>query len=299
MEVNIFQVDAFSSKPFGGNPTIIVPNAKWISNEDRQKIANEMNVSYTTFVQQMGDERFKVSFFTPKREVKFSGHGTIATFYAMAEMGYISPLYNGIKTAVMETNIGKYPVEISYRNNKVHRIIMQLDGPGDRGEVVDGPVLLHSLNLDRLQIGMGDFYYPPEIISTGLPYIILPLKERETLDRLNLDEFCSLLEYCKAHDVAGVHAFHMPELNSDKVYSRNFSPLIDIHEEPVSGIAAGALIYYLKKHKLIESNEITSIQGFSMNRPSEAYCYLEEEDGIFKVKVGGSANIVLEGILKY
>ncbi len=299
MEVNIFQVDAFSSKPFGGNPTIIVPNAKWISNEDRQKIANEMNVSYTSFVQQLGDERFKVSFFTPIREVRFSGHGTIATFYAMAEMGYIKPIYNGIKKAVMETNIGKLPVEISYKNDRVDKVIMELDGPFDFGEVVDGPVLLHSLGLDRSEIGVGDQYYPPEIIATGLPYIILPLKDRETLDRLELDACCSLLEYCKAHDVAGVHAFYIPELNSDKVYSRNFAPLIDINEEPVSGIAAGALIYYLKKHKLIESNEINSIQGFAMNRPSEAHCYLEEEDGKFKVKVGGSANIVLEGVLKY
>ncbi len=298
MEVNIFQVDAFSSKPFGGNPTIVVPNAKSISNEDRQRIANEMNVSNTAFVQQLGDERFRVSFYTPSREVNFSGHGTIATFYAMAEMGYIKPMDNGIKVALMDTNIGRLPIEISYKNSKVDMIIMELEGPDSTRTITDISELLSYIKIDDYQIGIQDKYYNPEIIYAGLSYIVLPIKEKEVLDNLNID-ICSLMEACRDNKITGLLAFHIPESNSDVVYSRSFAPSIGIDEEPSSGISSGALIYYLKKNKLIESNRITSIQGSSLKRPSKVNCYIEDEGNKYKVKVGGNANIILEGILKF
>ncbi|TJX13658.1 PhzF family phenazine biosynthesis protein [Tissierella creatinini] len=298
MEVNIFQVDAFSSGPFGGNPTVVVPNAKWISNEDKQKIANEMNVSYTTFVQQLGDERFRVNFYTPRQEVNFSGHGTIATFFAMAEMGYIKPLDKGIKTALMQTNNGRLIIEISYKYSKVDKVIMQLEGPDYIGSIKDIDYMLRALRVDQSQVGFEDMVLAPEIIYTGLPYIILGIKDKETLDKLDIDT-CSLLDICKTHKATGLLAFYLPDKDSNLVYSRSFAPTMCMEEEPATGIASGALIYYLKKHKLIEKDSITSIQGHSLNRPSKIYCYIEEEGNKSRVKVGGNANIILEGILKY
>jgi PhzF family phenazine biosynthesis protein len=103
----------------------------------------------------------------------------------------------------------------------------------------------------------------------------------------------------KRLNVTGVHAFYLPDRNSEIVYARNFAPLVGINEEAATGTASGALIYYLKKNKLIDSNRITSLQGQSLNRPSEIYCYIEEVDDCFRVKVGGNANIVMEGILKF
>lgn len=298
MEVNIFQVDAFSSRPFGGNPTVVVPNAKRISNEDKQKIANEMNVSYTTFVQQLGDERFKVNFYTPRQEVNFSGHGTIATFYAMAEMGYIKPLNKGIKTAVMETNNGRLTIEISYDYSRVDKVILQLEGPDYIGSIKDIGPILQALNINESQVGFEALALAPELIYTGLTYIILGVKDKESLDKLDIDT-CSLLDICKSHKATGLLAFYLPNKDSDLVYSRSFAPTMGMEEEPATGIANGALVYYLKKHKLIEKDSITSMQGHSLNRPSKIYCYIEEEANKSKVKVGGNANIILEGILKY
>ncbi len=298
MEVNIFQVDAFSSTPFGGNPTIVVPNAKWITSEDKQRIANEMNVSNTAFVHQLGDERFRVSFYTPRREVNFSGHGTIATFFAMAEMGYIKPIDNGIKTASMETNNGRLPIEISYKNMKVDKIIMELEGPKVINRILDISELHNITGINSSQIGNQNKYFDPEIIYTGLSYAIIPIKEKDILDNLHIDN-CSLLEFCNQNDAKGLIAFYLPDSNSKVVYSRSFAPAMGIDEEPATGIASGALIYYLKKYKMIDSNSITSIQGLNLNRPSEVHCYIDEDNNEYKVKVGGNANIVLEGILKF
>ena len=118
MEINIFQVDAFSSKSFGGNPAGVVPNAKWLNTTDMQKIAKEMNLSETAFVQQLDDNLFKVRFFTPICEVDLCGHATIATFYTMAKKGYIKAIEDGIKRAKLETNTGTFPIDINYKNGE-------------------------------------------------------------------------------------------------------------------------------------------------------------------------------------
>jgi PhzF family phenazine biosynthesis protein len=298
MEINIFQVDAFSSKPFGGNPAVVVPNSKWIREKDMQKIANEMNVSETAFVHQLADNSFKVRYFTPVCEVDLCGHATIATFFTMANMGYIKPIANGIKEVTLVANIGKLPIEICYENGEVSSIIMQQDKPKSLGIVRDLDEVLETLNINRSQIGCLNEFLEPEIITTGLPDVILPIKDKSVLDNLDID-FCMLGNISKRLNVTGVHAFYLPDRNSEIVYARNFAPLVGINEEAATGTASGALIYYLKKNKLIDSNRITSLQGQSLNRPSEIYCYIEEVDDCFRVKVGGNANIVMEGILKF
>lgn len=294
----MFQVDAFSSKPFGGNQAGVIPNAKRLKESDMQKIANEINQSETAFVMQRDDNLFKVKFFTPLCEVDLCGYATIATFYTLAEKGYIKPIIGGIKKVFMETNLGRLPVEIEYENNDPKYVVMEQGKPQSIGKLDKLKELLNILNLKKSDIGIIDDYYDPEIISTGLPDILLPIKEKEVLDNIKVD-FCELSDYCKLMKVSGLHVFHMPKLNSHKVYARNFAPLVGINEEAASGTANGSLIYYLKKNSLINENNITVLQGESLNRLSEIYSYIEEDKEGFRVKVGGRANITIEGIIKF
>lgn len=298
MEINIFQVDAFSSESFGGNPAGVVPNAKLLKTDDMQKIANEMNLSETAFVHQLDDKLFKVRFFTPICEVDLCGHATIATFYTLANKGYIKSIENGIIRAELETNIGKLAIDINYKNGEPSYILMEQNSPKSFGILEDIDELLESMNLIKTQIGVLGEYLNPEIISTGLPDIILPIKDRDVLDNLVID-FNKLAVVSQKYNVTGVHAFYLPEKNSNVVYVRNFAPLVGINEESATGTSNGALIYYLKKNNLIKDNEIVALQGRSLNRPSEIYCFIEEDGEKFKVKVGGNARIVMEGIIKF
>jgi len=84
MDIIIYQVDAFTDKPFGGNPAGVVTDARSLTDENMQKIAMEMNLSETAFVISKGDNNYQVRFFTPKCEVDLCGHATIATFYTLA-----------------------------------------------------------------------------------------------------------------------------------------------------------------------------------------------------------------------
>lgn len=298
MEINIYQVDAFTDKTFGGNPAGVVPDANSLSESDMQDIAREMNLSETAFVAPVDKDNFKVRFFTTVCEVDLCGHATIGSFFTLAKKGYISPIDNGSKKIYQETKAGKLSVEIFYKNGEVDKVMMEQSQPKSLGKIEDLEELLLSMGVTKEDIGIGETFVYPEIITTGLPDIMLPLKKKETLDNLSVD-FEKLAKVSDKFGVTGVHAFYIPSSDSQEVFTRNFAPLVGINEEAATGTSNGALIYFLKKNGYLNGNEIVSRQGASLNRPSSIHCMIEEKGDNYIVKVGGKAKIVIEGIISF
>lgn len=296
MGINIYQVDVFSSKPFGGNPAGVVPDARGLSEEDMQDIAREMNLSETVFIVPKDKDNYEVRFFTPTNEVDLCGHGTIGAFYVLACKGYIPSLYSRVRRVYQNTKVGKLAVDISYCNGNVEKVMMEQAPPKDLGKVEYMEELLECFNIERSNIGIGREYIEPRIVSTGLKDILLPLNSKETLESLRVD-FKKLEDISNKLNIIGVHAFYLPHINSDKVYTRNFAPAVGINEESATGTANGGLIYFLKDRGYIHGNEILSIQGEQLNRKSLIYCRIHDKNGEYSVKVGGQAKIVLEGII--
>lgn len=298
VELTIFHVDAFTHEAFGGNPAGVVLDSKKLTTEIMQRIANELNLSETAFIKHMGDDQYHIRYFTPICEVGLCGHATIASFYTLAKQGYIKSIDNGIKTVRLITKDFKLDIDIEYQDREPMNITMEQNTPESYGVLDTIDEILFTSNLRADDIGFKDQKLNPEIISTGLKDIILPIKTKEALDKLEFD-MCKLKELSKKLDAVGVHAFHLPEKDTSEVYVRNFAPLVGIDEEAATGTANGALLYYLKTHELISHNKITANQGENMKRPSKICCSIEEQNGKNIVKVGGSANITIEGILKY
>lgn len=296
MEVNIYQVDAFSDKPFGGNPAGVVPDAGELSDDDMQNIAKEMNLSETAFIIPIDKNSYQVRFFTPVKEVDLCGHATIGTFYTLAYKGYLPSIYNGVKKVYQETKVGKLAVEIFFNNGEIEKVVMEQAAPEDLGVAKDMESLLDCFNIHKSQVGIEGKFVFPKIISTGLPEILLPIKDKDVLDNLKVD-FNKLANISRGSNVIGVHAFYLPRKDSEKVYTRNFAPLVGINEEAATGTANGALIYFLKREKYMGKNKIVSIQGETLGRPSKVCCIINEVNGKYIVKVGGQARIVLEGII--
>jgi len=294
MSVDIYQVDAFTDKVFGGNPAGVVIDAEDLTEKQMQDIAKEMNLSETAFLTTIDPNNFIVRFFTPNSEVDLCGHATIATFYTLAKLGYIENKGKDKRTIYQETKAGRLAVEITFKKGKVDKVFMEQATPKEMGKINLIPELLLAMGIREQDMGVLGNNLHPEIISTGLPDIILPINDKETLDNLNID-IQSLIQISKKLNVTGVHAFYLPKLNSNEVYTRNFAPLVGINEEAATGTSNGALIYFLKKNKLIKSNNIISYQGESMGRPSEIYCSIEERNGKPTVIVGGTAKIVMKG----
>lgn len=297
-EVNVFQVDAFSEQAFGGNPAGVVLKGGNLSQEDMQKIAKEMNLSETVFVGEIQGDTFTIRFFTPLCEVDLCGHGTIATFHTLCEKNYIKPIENGIKTVYQDTKAGKLGIDLSFVDSKIDAVFMEQGKPEEIGKLNELKELCNSLNIAEKDIGVLDEFLHPQIISTGLPDIILPIKEKKTLDNLNVN-MEALSNLSKDLGVIGLHAFHLPNMNSEIVYTRNFAPLVGIQEEAATGTSNGALIYYLKKNNLLKGDTIISNQGASMNRPSRIHCKIDTSKEPWLVKVGGKSKIVLEKKLSF
>lgn len=296
MEVKMYQVNAFSDKLLGGNPAGVVLSVDGLTDDIMQNIAKEINLSETAFITPIQRDNFNVRFFTPVCEVDLCGHATIAAFYTLAKEGYISPIKDGVKTVYQHTKAGKLSVEIHFENRRVSKIFMEQAIPKKLGKIEDILSLANIMGISTGDIGVLDKDVAPEIISTGLKDIILPIKKKEILDSLIVDKVL-LSELSEKLGVVGVHGFHLPELNSEIAYTRNFAPLVGIDEEAATGTSNGALIYFLKENKLIKDNKLISFQGETMNRPSKIYCRIEEDEGASVVKVGGSAKLIISGTM--
>ncbi|MDR7854978.1 PhzF family phenazine biosynthesis protein [Tissierella sp.] len=296
MELTIYQVDAFSNKAFGGNPAGVVPDARFLTEENMQNIAKEMNLSETAFATLLDEDLYSVRFFTPTCEVDLCGHATIGTFYTLAKMGYIKPILNGRKTVYQKTKAGKLAVDIIFKDREVDKVYMEQATPKTLNSINNPEELLKAMGMNLEDLGVLNETIYPDIITTGLPDIILPVKSKEALDNLHVD-MKELSKISQELGVVGVHAFYLPDLNSPIVYTRNFAPLVGIDEEAATGTSNGVLIYFLKTKNLIDRNNIVSYQGESMNRPSQIHCNIEETDGKYIVKVGGESKIVISGIL--
>ena len=85
MRIPIYQVDAFTSKVFSGNPAAVCLLNDWISDSMLQAIAAENNLSETAFIVQKGDG-VELRWFTPKTEVALCGHATLASAYVLFEL---------------------------------------------------------------------------------------------------------------------------------------------------------------------------------------------------------------------
>ncbi|WIV12587.1 PhzF family phenazine biosynthesis protein [Proteiniborus sp. MB09-C3] len=297
MEAIIYQVDAFTDKPFGGNPAGVVPDAKNLSEQDMQNIANEMNLPETAFIKKIAKDCFEVRFFTPECEVDLCGHATIASFYVLGKKGYIRPEGRTKVQITQKTKIGLLPVELYFENDEIFQVLMHQGTPEAFGKIDNIEEISEILGIGKEQIGIKDFELKPEIISTGLKDIIVPVKDEEVLKSLKID-FKKMDSYCAKKDSVGMHIFALDNSNESTVYCRNFAPSVGIYEEAATGTANGALIYYMKRNNILKSDEIIALQGKYMNRPSEILCKICDYDNKSVVKVGGKAVIIIEGVIK-
>ncbi|MFS1945892.1 PhzF family phenazine biosynthesis protein [Vibrio lentus] len=280
--VEAFLVNSFTKNGKGGNPAGVVLQADLLSNEDKLAIAQAVGFSETAFVSQDDEVDFELSFFTTMSEVDFCGHATLAAFSTMHREGLITPgqyvqrTKAGILAVTVESN-GQIVMEQAlpeYRDVFNYETISELIGIA--------PQILRSTQL------------PIEVISTGLPDIIVPVPNGY-LDKIQVDEG-SLSEFCKLHDVIGLHAFELSEKHTELTAScRNFAPLFGIPEESATGSASGALACYLAKHlNRIHGHSFTFEQGRAMDCVSQITAAVELDDvgdsEIIKVMVGGFAH---------
>ena len=298
-EIEIKQIDAFTKTPFQGNPAGVVLRAESLNTRQMQKIAKEMNLSETAFiVRRKNGKTFKVRFFTPGKEVNLCGHATIATFHALAETREIKPEMPYCE-AIEETKAGSLPVRIFFERNRPRLILMAQAEPRFRKARIDPSLLSDILGTDPSFLDMA--CGPIEMAFTGLWHLMVPLKDRISIDRAQ-PHYRKLGDLNRRLRATTTHLFTLNTRQKGiTAYTRDFAPAAGVDEDPVTGTANGALGAYLVKNRLVPltSGEVkmTFEQGNRFKRKGILTIQISHRNGmISKVWVGGEAVTVLEGV---
>lgn len=302
-----FIADAFTTGLFGGNPAGVVimkPDEPFPDDEAMRKIAAELRYSETAFIRPLTDAQtaeaaasmcspgrdvspdggFQIRYFTPTEEVDLCGHATIASYHCLTEAGLCK--IGG--TYLSRALAGDLLIDVSEDG-----ILMDMAVPAFIAEISG------QKELEELYAVMGIEYHDtgmlPQLISTGLPDIMMPVASREILSSIAPD-FPALAKLSEKYEVVGVHAFAPGEKGGDvTAYCRNFAPLVGIDEEAATGTSNGALTYYLVRNGLAAEGSFRYIQGEAMGRPSEIRAAAFRDGDDFQIRVGGSAVILANG----
>ncbi|BCA53710.1 putative isomerase [Nitrospira sp. KM1] len=303
--LKFYQADVFTTQPFGGNPVAVFPESGGLTDDELQQIAREMNLSETVFVFPPTDPAaiVKLRIFTPTQEIPFAGHPVIGTFHILNQLGLIAAP-EPVTRVVQECNIGLFPVELHQQDGKLSRVVMTQPEPQFLGTIEDAEDLYKvasALGLSKHVIS--DAKWPLEVVSTGLPVLIVPVRTLTAVRSIRPDP-AAIVEVCRRYGANGIMVFTTVTVEpSATIHTRMFAPSIGIPEDPATGSASGAIGAYLVQNGVVEVGPITEItieQGYEMERPSQIYVQvLSDDDAIQTVKVGGEVVMVVEGTLSF
>jgi trans-2,3-dihydro-3-hydroxyanthranilate isomerase len=291
-DLMFYLVNVFAEEKYAGNQLAVVRYASSLSSERMLEIANEMHFSETTFI--LSDERrnggYDVRIFTPSTEVPFAGHPTLGTAHVIKH--FITN--DDVDNVVLNLKVGQ--IEVCFEKAKENQeIVWMKQMPPTFGKTFSAARLAAVLNLDETDF---DSKYPIQEVSTGLPFIIVPLKTLDAVKhaRINLDKLVELAKEVQA----GILVF-CPETykKSNNLNVRVFADLFGVPEDPATGSANGCLAGYLSHHRYFGSDKVNVRveQGYEVRRPSLLLLKAENNEAKIDVYVGGKVFLVAIGTL--
>lgn len=262
-------IDVFASEPLSGNPLALVPGADDLSVDLMQRIAREFNQSETTFILRPGrpDAHWKLRSFTPKGIEVFGagGHNTLGAWWWLAHSGRL-PLHEGETGFMQEIGDSTHALSVWRRDGKVDSVVMRQSGPEWRREVADHDALAEALGLPAGAV-VADVL-PAQVVSTGAGHLMVPVRNRDTVDLASPDG-AALLEILRRAGGEGCYVFSLDApAEGVTAYARFFNPTVGISEDPATGTAAGPLAAHLVRHGCHRPGSIAIEQGTALGRRS-------------------------------
>ncbi|WP_119273586.1 PhzF family phenazine biosynthesis protein [Taklimakanibacter deserti] len=291
-----YLVDVFAVEPLTGNPLSVVDGGADLPLEVFRRIAREFNQSETTFVlpptRPGADWRLR-SFSTEGVEVfGAGGHNTLGAWWWLAESGRLT-LSEGGTGFHQEIGDRVLPLSISAAGGKPENIIMDQEAAVAHKRLENVEALAAALGLAAEDIVQAKV--PAQVVSTGAEHLLVPIRDRETVDRIKPDTK-ALLSVLQSVAGEGCYVFSLDTRLADTTaYARFFNPTIGILEDPATGTAAGPLAYHLVSHGLARPGKIRIEQGTAMGRPS----IIQADIHGSSVKIHGRGVISASGKLRF
>jgi trans-2,3-dihydro-3-hydroxyanthranilate isomerase len=296
MKYRYYICDVFTDTRFEGNQLAVLPDAAGLSEKQMQEIAREFNFSESSFVfPAEADNTRKVRIYTPTTEVPFAGHPNIGSAFVLASIGELAE-FDDTTEIVFEEQTGL--VSISLRKADPGTFWCELKAPQEMSlaTVISVELIASALSLPQSEIVT--VTHQPRVVSVGLPFVLVELRDRSSLRRAkaNLDGFQKIAEQGIAADILiYIHAD-----DEFDIRARMFAPFDGVPEDPATGSANCALAGLLTHHNDASSGkfEWRIAQGIEMGRPSLLQARTEKKDGkLVSVWIGGTCVMVSEGLI--
>jgi PhzF family phenazine biosynthesis protein len=264
--LKIYQVNAFASRVFRGNPAAVVPLEQWLPNSVMQNIALENNLAETAFFVPLGVGHYDLRWFTPTTEVPLCGHATLASAHVV--MHHLEPNLQKVR---FESHLSPLEVSRTQGQDAEHLV---LDFPSYPPEATQAPAGLFQalgLSLDSVV----------EVL-TARNSVYCVLRDEQLVRDLNPN--MSLLQEIELHGVVVT-----AQGQDCDFVSRFFAPRIGIPEDPVTGgIHTSLTPYWAKKLGKLEfdARQLSA-------RGGELHCVLHGE----RIHISGQVVPYLEGVI--
>ncbi|EON21989.1 hypothetical protein CF8_4197 [Nocardioides sp. CF8] len=273
---NVLRYAAFTQDGTGGNPAGVVLNADSLDDAGRLAVAAQIGYSETAFIEagpQQG--KYRVRYFSPRAEVAFCGHATIATAVALAER-------RGPGDLIFDTLAGPIPVRTEATPAGYTATLTSVPTRTRAAEAGELDAALAALRWQHADL---DPRYPAHVTYAGNDHLILVVSDRVRLAELDYDyEALDVLM-----DKRGWTTVHLVYAHSPLMFSaRDPFPPGGVVEDPATGAAAAAFGGYLRALGLIDlPAEVTVLQGQDMGSPSRLLVHVAGDDS--RVQVTGTA----------
>lgn len=281
--IEIFQIDAFTSEPFSGNPAAVVLD-DFLKESEMKRIAAEMNLSETAFLSSSDKADFNLRWFTPKMEDNLCGHATIASLHFLFEKNLIKEN----SEITFNTKSG-----IIHAGKSANHYWMQIPETRFNKITKDFNELFFALGLSTSKVNK-------DIFVSNRKYLFIGVDNLQTLFNLEID-FVRLSKIISSqNDYTDIAVYSMETLEADSVaHLRFFAPAEGILEDPVTGSAAGPLLMLLYQRNLINNFSDDRIykleQGDILNRKGRVGVSYNQKNDVLKIH--GNAITILKGNL--
>jgi trans-2,3-dihydro-3-hydroxyanthranilate isomerase len=290
---SFYLVDVFCEEKYAGNQLAVVADAWKLSSDQMQRIANEFHFSETAFIlsDTMLNGGYDVRIFTPQTELPFAGHPTLGTAFVIRHR--LSE--KKVDRLKLNLKVGQIPVTFEKDEKGDDTVWMHQIQP-TFGRTVNSQTIARVLNLEVKDI---DERFPIQEVSTGIPFIIVPLKNLDAVKRARTER-TKQLELAREGS-ADILIFSPETYKKENDFNvRVFVDLLGIPEDPATGSANGCLASYLCRYKYFGKDKINVRveQGYEIMRPSLLRLKAEKQKEKIDVHIGGKASLVAIGKLE-
>jgi trans-2,3-dihydro-3-hydroxyanthranilate isomerase len=281
-------VDAFSDRPFGGNPAVVVPDAEGLSDRAMRVLAGELRMEAGFVLPPTAGGDLRMRFFSAGGELDLSGHVTIAAYAALAAAGRLPPG----RIIKQESRAGLLDVILERDGDASPWVTLDVGRPRfglafERREVAD------ALRVGEAALAPG---LAPRIVTCGVPIGVAGMADPASLQAATPD-LVRLAALSRRRGILGIALFAQPGLHPrSALTARFFFPAVGPDEDVVSGAAVAAICAYGVRERLLTCVGEASFQtdqGHALGRPTHAHVTVRTEGGQLanlKVRVRGAVS---------